>query len=63
MADGGMSVPSIGTTQEQESKTGKNVKNIDKLIVSIDQLANKNLQAATIATEEQRKDREQRNMP
>lgn len=34
-----------------------------KLIVSIDQLANKNLQAATIAAEEQRKDCEQRNMP
>ena len=61
--DGGMSVPSIGSTaHDRESRVGtRNGKYFDKLTSSIEALANKNLQAASIAAEEQKRDREQRN--
>lgn len=62
--DGGQSVPLVMNTsnEKESSKTpSKNAKIFEKLTHSIEELANKNLLAASMAAEEQRKDREQRN--
>ncbi len=60
---GGLSVPSIASyANNQQQKTGaKNGKYIDKFTLSIEVLARKNLEAASMANAETRKDREQRN--
>ena len=62
-SDGGSSVPSVThNSNNRESKSdAKTAKYIDKLTVSIEELANKNLQAASMTARETKKDREQRN--
>ncbi len=61
--DGGLSVPSTGSLiNDRESKvSARNGKYMNKLMYSIEELANKNLEAASLAADEQKKDREQRN--